>query len=133
MLKGKRTKGSVYQSFLICLILSAAVMVIMAILCALVAGALDDPTKHLALMSLGVMLMSAAVSGVVSSRMQNGSIAFSALVALALVLIMLLIDVIVCKGKVSLGAFMNYGCYMGVATMSAFLGRKKEKHKRHKR
>ena len=50
MLKGKRTKGSVYQSFLICLILSAAVMVIMAILCALVAGALDDPTKHLALM-----------------------------------------------------------------------------------
>lgn len=133
MLKGKRTKGSVYQSFLICLILSAAVMVIMAILCALVAGALDDPTKHLALMSLGVMLLSAAVSGVVSSRMQNGSITFSALVALALVLIMLLIDVIVCKGKVSLGAFMNYGCYMGVATMSAFLGRKKEKHKRHKR
>ncbi len=133
MLKGKRTKGSVYQSFFICLISSAAVMVIMAIVCALIASGLDDPTEHLGLFSLGVMLLSAAVSGIISSRMQNGSITFSALVALALVLIMLLIDVIICKGKVSLGAFMNYGCYMGVATMSAFLGRKKEKHKRHKR
>lgn len=134
MFKGKRINdGGIMKSFIISFCLSFLIILLLSLLSALIAGSLDDPGKVIGLFSLGSLLVSAAVSGVVSSRIKGeGGLKFAILVALAVVLIMLLINVIVCSGKVSGGSFMNYGCYMGVAALSAFLGRKRDRHKRHR-
>lgn len=134
MFKGKRINdGGIMKSFIISFSISFLIILLLSLLSALIAGSLDDPSRAVGLFSLGSLLVSAAASGVISSRIKGeGGLKFAILVALAVVLIMLLINVIVCSGKVSGGSFMNYGCYMGVATLSAFLGRKRERHKRHR-
>ncbi len=125
--------GGLLQRFLICLAFSALFILLLAFISALIVNSLSDPTKNLGIFSLVAMLLSALVSGVFCARMaKDKETQFTALVALAVVLIMLLINVIASGGKVSGGAFMNYGCYLGVATLSSLLGKKKGGHKRHK-
>lgn len=134
MFKGKRINdGGIMKRFIISFCISFLIILLLSLLSALIAVSLDDPSKVTGLFSLGSLLISAAVSGVLSSRIKgDGGVKFAILVALAVVLIMLLVNVIVCSGKVSGGSFMNYGCYMGVAALSAFLGRKRDRHKRHR-
>ena len=125
--------GEVARTFLICFAISVLLILLFSLISAVIVGSLDDPTKSVGLFSLATMLLSAAVSGVVSSRIKGeGGLKFATLVALAVVLIMLLVNVIISNGKVSGGAFMNYGCYLGVAALSAFLGRKRSGHRRNK-
>ncbi len=135
MQKGRRAlAGSTPRSFLICLGVSGGVIVLLSVVGALVASGLEDPTGNLGLISLAVMLISAAITGIICTRIKgDGGVGFSALVALAVVLVMLLINVIICAGKVSLGAFMNYICFIGVAVGAAFLGKKRERrgHRKH--
>ena len=134
MFKGKRINdGGIIKCFLISFCISFLLILLLSLLSALIACSLDDPGKVIGLFSLGTLLISAAISGVLSSRIKgDGGFKFAILVALAVVLIMLLINVIICNGKVSGGSFMNYGCYMGVAALSAFLGRKRDRHRRHR-
>ena len=134
MLNGKRTGGGgIMKTFLLCFAISVLLILLLTLISALIAGGLEDPGKAIGLFSLGSMLISAAASGVFSSRIKGeGGLKFATLVALAVVLTMLLINVIICGGKVSGGSFMNYGCYMGVASLSAFLGRKRVGHSRHR-
>ncbi len=133
MSKSKRAGGNIPRSFIISLGISAATIILLSLIGTVIAGSLDDPTRHLGLISLGVMLLSAALGGIISSGIRGeGSTGFSALVALTVVLIMLLINVLICKGRVSLAAFMNYACYFGVAVMSAFLNRKRSGRRKHR-
>ena len=129
-----RTNKNIYKSFLICFGLSVGIIVAVALLFALLSSILDDPTGNLGLFSLFALLISAAVSGFISSRIKGeGGVRFASLVALATVLIMLLINVITCGGKVNFGAFMNYICYFGVASLTALLGKKRSNHRKHRR
>lgn len=134
MQKGRRaSENNNLRLFLICFALSGGVILLLSVIGALVASGLDDPTGSLGLISLAVMLISAVISGVFSARIKGeGALGFSALVAMAVVLVMLLINLILCAGEVSLSAFMNYACFFGVAVMSAFVGRKRERHIRHR-
>lgn len=134
MLERKRNMGGgIMTTFLISFAISVLLILLLSLLSALIVGSLEDPTKLLGLFSLGSLLISAAISGVISTRMKGeGGLGFAALVALSVVLIMLLINVIICSGKVSGASFMNYGCYMGVAVLSAFLGKKRDRHRKHR-
>ena len=135
MLKNKRRldHGGVGMKFISCFAISFILIFISALISALIVQGLDDPTSKLGLFSLIAMMVSASVSGIISAKISGESgIRFAMLVALAVVLIMLLINVIASAGKVSGGAFMNYACYMGIASLSATLGRKKERHARHR-
>ena len=119
--------------FLICFAVSVLLILLCAAISAMIINSLNDPTKNLGVFSLCSMLVSAAISGVFCSRaVKENEIRFSCIVALLVVLIMLLINVIVCSGKVSGGAFMNYGCYLGVAGLAAFFGKRKSTHKKHR-
>ncbi len=130
--KGKLTDG-VAKSFILCFSISVLLIILFSLISALIVGTLDDPTKNIGLFSLVAMILSAMVSGVICARIKDdSSLRFAALVGLAVVLIMLLINVIICSGRVSLGSFMNYGCYLGTYALSAFLGRKRNGHRRHK-
>jgi putative membrane protein (TIGR04086 family) len=130
--KGSLTDG-LAKSFLICFAISVILIILFSLLSALILGGLDDPTKNIGLFSLGAMMLSAIVSGVICARIKGESgMRFACLVGLAVVLTMLMINVIVCKGRVSLGAFMNYGCYLAAFILAAFLGKKRNGHRRHK-
>lgn len=135
MFNGKKfsLKGNLAVTFLICLAISALIIILLSLIFALIANASGDPTGNLGLFSLTALIIGAAASGFVSAKIKKeGAVVFSALVALALSLIMLIICVIM-SGKISLAAFMNYLCYIGVATLSAFVGSREKKHKRHRR
>lgn len=136
MIKGKRLfkEGNTAISFLICFAFSALVIILLSLIFALVANMSEDPTGRLGIFSLAAMIISAAAGGVFSARFcKESQLGFATLVALAIVLVMLLFCVILNAGKISGAAFMNYACYIGVAALSAFFGRRKEGHRRHRR
>ena len=136
MLKGKKyikTDGGAVK-FLVCFGFSIAAILVCSFITSLIAGGSKDPTGMIGIFSLAAMLISAAAGGVFSSRIRGeGGTVYAALVALAVVLVMLLIAVILCGGRVSAGAFMNYGCYLGVSALSAFLGKRRATHRVHRR
>ncbi|MBR5143819.1 MAG: hypothetical protein IKW53_02100 [Clostridia bacterium] len=134
MYKGKKSLFStVAQSFLICFALSIITIILFSIIAALVVNRLNDPIGSVGIFSLFAMILSAITSGVCCIRLKSdGGLRFCTLVALAVVLTMLLINVILSHGKVSLGSFMNYGCYMGLYILSSYIGTKrKTKSHRH--
>ena len=135
MFKGKRfsIKGNWVIEFLIAFAISALAIIGLSFAFALVANGLEDSTGNLGIFSLVSLLLGAAVGGFVSAKIKKeGALLFSALVAVAVVIIMLIICVISC-GKIGGGTFMNYGCYLGVAIFSAFLGSREKKPRRHRR
>ena len=134
MHKGKRMpSGGVAQSFIICFLISALLIILLSLISAVILGALEDPTGNVGLFSLGAMLLSAIASGVCCVQIKGeDGVRFSALVALAVVLVMLLINVILSQGRVSVGAFMNYGCYLGCFILAAYLGKRKDRHRKHR-
>ena len=134
MHKRKRVNsGGVAESFAICLGISTLLIILFSVISAVIAYMLDDPTRLLGLFSLASMLLAGIIGGICCARIKgDGGVRFAALVALAIVLLMLLINVILSEGRVSGAAFMNYGCYMGIYSLSAFLGKKTDKHRKHK-
>ena len=108
--------------FTICFCFSVGMIFILSLISAMIVISLDDPTAKLGIFSLVTMLLSAAVGGFFSSKIRGGmSLGYSALVSLSVVLVMLLMNVIMSGGQVSLGAFMNYGCYMGTYMLCALI------------
>ena len=130
--KGSLTDG-VAKGFIVCFAISILLIVLFSLLSALILDGLKDPTKNIGMFSLGAMILSAMLSGVLCARIKAESgLRFASLVGLAVVLLMLLINVIISSGRVSLSAFMNYGCYLGAYILSAYLGRKREGHHKHR-
>ena len=132
-----KAKGSFFDGiagkFILCFAISILLIVLFSLFSALILDGLKDPTKNIGVFSLSAMVLSAILSGVLCSRIKGESgLRFASLVGLAVVLLMLLINVIISSGKVSLSAFMNYGCYLGAYILSAYLGRKRDGRHRHK-
>ncbi len=133
MLKRKGLLSNNLGRFLISLGFSALMIVALSFVFALVAGKLTDPTKNLAIFSFAALLISAAAGGIFSARISDGKLSFSLLSSAAVLLIMLIVCIVANSGKIPASAFMNYGCYMGVAVFSAFLGSREKKHKHHRK
>ena len=134
MHKKSRTAGGVAESFIICLALSCLIIIVLSLISAAVLSSMADPTKYLGIFSLAAMLISALIAGICCARISKvGDMKFASLVALAVVLIMLLINVIATAGGVSGGAFMNYGCYFGVYILAAAIGRHRGHHTKHRK
>lgn len=135
MFKGKRMlrEGNTAISFLICFAFSVAVMILLALIFALVANMSEDPTGKLGIFSISAMIISAIIGGVFTMRFSKSNLGLTALVALAIVLVMLLFCIVLNAGKITASAFMNYACYLGISVFSGFIGKQKEGHKRHRR
>ncbi len=132
MYKWKRfsSNSNTAITFLICLGISLSAVILLSCLFALVANTSKNPTGNLGVFSLCALLISGAVGGFISAKIKKEkAMTFSALIALAVVAIMLIICIII-KGKLSGSAFMNYACYMGIASFSGFLGSREKKRRR---
>ena len=132
MNKGKRIslKGNFAAIFAICLAISTSAVILLSMTFALVAIMSKDPTGNLGIFSLSALLLGGAIGGFASAKIRKeGAVVFSALVALAVVMIMLIVCIII-NGKIGGGAFMNYACYVGVSAFSGFLGAREKKYRR---
>ena len=135
MLKIKKngTKLGRLGRLLFCLTISAAAIIIFSLIASLAVSVFDYTTKYIGLFSLVAMLLAASATGFLISRIFNDDgMLIPSLASLSVVLIMLLVNVILSAGKVSGGAFMNYGCYFGAYNLFAFLG-KQRSMKRHRK
>ena len=127
MLFKNRVSKPSYISFMRCVIISALLLPICALVAAIVANALKDPTSSIGILSLGSILLSAAISGAVCTRTCGADgVKISALTALFITLIMMLMGFISGGGKLPFGALMNYVCYLLTFTFCAVVFRKRE-------
>ena len=96
-----------------------------------VAYSTGDPTAQINNGSLISSLVTAAICGFTVSKIRGeGGIGFSVLSSLSFVLILLIIKVSAHRGTLSVGIIVDQLCYMGVAAIFAFLGRKRVKTRR---
>ena len=133
MLKIKKRGGNALGALALCVGISLLCVGVISLIFALAANLSADPTGKIGIFSLIALLISAFLAGFVNAAMnrERGS-GFFALIALAAVAVMMIACLIMTGGKIGAGAFMNYGCYLGVYMLSALLA-KKSKSKRHRR
>ena len=134
MRKGKKINlGRTAEGFLISLGISFLLIILFSLISALTLGMLDNPTRHIGTFALAAMILAAATGGLCSTAIRGEKdIRHSALISLATVLIMLLINVILSSGRVSGSAFMNYGCYYGVFLLSSLIKISRKTKRRRK-
>jgi len=111
--------------------LSALVLIIVSLLFSAVLSMTENPIGSIGLSSLAALLISGVLSGIIiSRRMGEGGFPSSVVTSLIFTLIMLAAALIASGGKLSGGMLMNSGCYLGVAAVAAFLGRKRDRRRR---
>ena len=111
---------------------SLAVVVAMALLLAVLAYFTNDPTATTGAFSLLTLLISGAVSGFVTSRVNGeGGSLVSAVSAVIAALLILAIGLIWRGGLLPLGAVLNTVAFTVISCASAVLGKKKKKRKSH--
>ncbi len=125
MQKRTKSKRGPVISGLISVGISAAVLVMCALLASALTYASKDPSGVIGAYSLAALLLGAVISGAVTSR--KGGVAHSALVTLAFAAVIMLWGLIASAGKLPGSCLMNCGCYLGVGVGSAFLFRKRER------
>ena len=131
----KKSGRSVGRCFIICLGFSMVTMLIFAMIMAWISISTDDPTGKIGIFSLVSLIAAAVASGIFASKINpTDGVGFSVIAGLGMTLIMLLCGIIASAGKLSGGAFMNYGCYFGTYALLSYLGmRAKDKRKRKMR
>ena len=94
---------------------------------------MENPTAMTGIFSLASLLLTAALMGFIISKLKgDGGMLISVLSSLLFCLILLTVGLIGTGGKLPLFIPINYLCYMGVAALFAFLGKKREKRGRHR-
>lgn len=120
-------------SCFICFGASALAILLFSFVMALVASLTEDPGSLTDIFSLVALVLSGVFCGVFTAKFnKQGGFFLTALVALVIALIMLVVCIIL-GGKVSGSALMNYGCYIGIALFSAFLGSREKKRRKHRK
>lgn len=130
-MKNNKNKDNILYMYFPALGISLVTLLILSLVSSMIIYAGENPTSNIGIASLATLISSAAVSGIIISRYKgNEGMKVAGLSSLATVLIMLIIGVILSGGKFSPSAFINYGCYVGISLLAAYLGRKRGKRRR---
>jgi putative membrane protein (TIGR04086 family) len=125
-----KEKASGLTVLLIGTLAEGATLVLMSLLFSFFSYSMSDPLAITGLCSILSLVITAAVGGVVISRVKgDGGMAISVLSALLLCLILLLIGLIITGGELPLGCIISYLCYIAIAALSGFLGRKRNRRR----
>lgn len=134
MLKQRKSKdvgavGRLLRGLLVCTVLFFLFMLALT----LVRYFSDDPTYRSKLWSTCAFLLSGAVGGMIIRRISgDGGTLIAALSATELVLLLFIIAVIT-SGVPSLPSLVNYGVYVGIVAIAAFLvGLRPARHRRRR-
>ena len=130
----KKISKSSYTMMLTGVIVSVATLILISFICAVIANFTDDPTSLIGIMTLVSILLSAAVSGTVITRLfDSNGVKIAALSALMISLIMMLIGLISNHGTLPTSGIMNYICYLFTAIFFSVVARRRSGTKKHRR
>ncbi len=108
---------------------AAAVLLLASLISAFVVFNLDDPTASVSVAALISLLAAAAVSGFSVAKLAGGDTR-SSVITHGIVSALILIASLICGG--GFGGFMNAICYMGVAALTALLGKRHRARKKRR-
>ena len=98
-----------------------------SILFGIIAMLFNNITGVIPLFSMLTVILSAALSGVIVSRMiTNGNLGLSVLSFLLSWLILMLIGVIINKGSLPLSVFLNLVIFVGISTLCSYVFKKRD-------
>ena len=124
-------QGNVFYSVLWGALISAAALLSLLAVAAIIANMTADPLSAIPAASLSAALCAAAVSGYrISRRSNEGKLLTVALSSLLLCLVLLIVGLAVSGGKLSGSIFLNYICYIGVSLIFAKLGARERRRRR---
>ena len=113
--------------------LALGITVVLAFIMAFISSFTKDPTSLTGALALVSLLVGGAISGFVTSRMndEGGALVgtLSAVIASALILI---IGLIMKSGKLDLSVFINLIAFICVSVLFAILGKKRIKRRRRR-
>jgi hypothetical protein len=93
----------------------------------------DDAAAKIPLFAILTLVVSAAVSGAVSTRtVSDGRLSLALLSALLAALIFMLIGTIIGKGHLPLSVFLNFTIFVGVFGLSSYLFKKRDSGKKRR-
>ena len=114
--------------------ISTAALLVSALILSGILLVLKNPTAAIKPASLIIFLLCGAVSGFLTAKIKGkGGVAVSVISAFIFVVIMLLVALIVCRGKISGAALMNALCFMLTAALFAYFGRERKKNFRRRK
>lgn len=129
--KNSKSKNTSLKTLLFGVIFSFTVLVILSLASSFLLVGFKNPTANIGIASLAVFLVTAAISGfTISKHRACGGIAFSALSSLLFIALLFAVALIISKGQISGGLFMNYLCYMLISLFTAFIGARKPKRRK---
>ena len=130
---GKQLSGGV-RGFLISIGICVGILLFCAFIASIALTGVANSSAKINLYSLIALIIAAMLSGAALSRLKGeGGALYTFLSSLAVTVIMLAAGLIISRGSISAGSFMNYGCYIGVSALSGYLFRKKNSRQRRKR
>lgn len=129
--KGTKHKGGFLSLYLTSLLVSSLSLIFVAVISSLIINMLKNPLGATDVGSLLVLLLSAALSGLVISRLGgDGKLLSVLLSSLSVSALLMLIGLILSEGAVGGRVILNYLCYIAIAVFAAYLGTFKKKGKR---
>ena len=129
--KMTRAGGKIY---LVGVSLSAVLLVLLSFIVAIIAASVKNPTSMIGILALFALTVSGAISGFVTSKIKGeGGFGIAALAALTVTMLIMLLGIILCGGKLSGGTLMNCACYMGISSFSGFIAKNRPKKRRKRR
>lgn len=132
-----KIKKSVYSMMLVGVIISVGALLLISFLCATLTYLISDPLSVIGTMTLVSILLSAAISGIIQTRIfGTDGVRIATLTALFIALVMMLIGFISNHGTLPTSGVMNYICYLLTAIFFSVVGRRREgvrKHRGHRR
>ncbi len=131
--KARRESGgrlsAVLRAVLLSTVIFFAVMLIMSVLI----DRAEDPSRLIGALGMVGMLISAALSGFITARMnKDGGAVVCAAAALIFSLMMLLVGIIISSGAPSIRCPLNCLCYLGVSLLGGLLASRIGKGRRRR-
>ena len=132
--RGKKEGVSRGRLFPLLVLISLLSLAAFALVGAFILSMTENPAMLIGAFSIGVTVVSSGVvSALISHKCAVGGISLAVLVALGTELLMLAVSLIMTGGAPLGGAVINYGCYIAVAALAAFVAMPRQKQHRHRR
>ena len=126
-----RPQGGIPSSLAIGVGISAASFILLSVISSFIISATPQPLRFANIGAFAALLISGAVAGFITARLlPERKILYSLISALLFSLLMLAVGLIMARGGISGGVFLNYLSYILTSLLFAWLGSRERKRHR---
>lgn len=121
------------RALLFGIVFTAVTFIVLMLLGAVIAGRMENPTSRLGAVAICSLYITAAVSGLVTSKYKGEGGALPAVLsALAFALVLLIIGLIMTGGHIPAITVINLGAYVITALVFAVIGKRRASGRRRR-